>query len=179
MLVAAYLRSCKATDVTRIAGRRTTRGFTLVELVMTMSLVGVVLGSMGLSLVSGQRTEHYAADRAAMLDATRASMARMTKDLRQASVIDPTSSGAHLMMTTFVQGIQRTVIYDISGTQLLRTVSGRSAEIVQTQLATSSIFSYTPDAATANIVTILLAAKPAASPHTVIQLTSEVELHNR
>lgn len=154
-------------------------GFSLVELVVTMSLLALVLGSLSLALVGAQRTEHYSSDRAAILDATRASMARMTKDIRQASWIDPASTGAHMVMASYVEGVSKTITYDISGSVLLRTVSGKPSEQLQTNLASTSIFSYSPDVANSEIVTILIAVEPPASPDTIVHLTSEVRLRNR
>ena len=174
--------------ITRYAGRppqglfpkrRDAPGFTLVELIVVLGLLGVVFGSLTLTLVSGQRTQRYTSDRAVILDATRASMARMTKDIRQASAVDPTSDGNHLAIQTYVKGIPATITYDIVGTKLLRTVAGHASETMQTQLATTSIFAYSPDVASAEIITILIEVKPAAAPDTIVRLTSEVHLRNR
>jgi type II secretory pathway component PulJ len=152
---------------------------TLIELTVTCGLLMVVIGSIALQLNGAQRTQHYATDRAAILDETRASMARMTKDLRQASAIDPSSDDDHLVMTTYVGSVNKTVTYNIAGTNLTRAVSGKTgSETLQRNLASTSIFTYSPSASVAQIVGIRLEVTPPASPDTTVGLTSEVELRN-
>jgi Tfp pilus assembly protein PilW len=158
--------------------RRSERGFSLVELVIALSILMVVIGAILSQLTSAQESEHFASDRSAMLDQTRQSMARMTLDIRQASWIDPASDNNHLSMSTYVTGAQATVTYDIVGTDLWRTVGGRPAEKLQTNLAAASIFTYEPSAANAQVVSILLQVQPPASPDAMIQLTSEARLRN-
>ena len=158
--------------------QRCERGFSLIELTITLGLLLLVVGTLAMQLTSAQRTARYGADRAAILDETRASMARMTKDLRQASAIDPGSDSDHLVLSTYVLGVAATVTYDISGATLRRTVAGRPAEILQTHLASSSIFSYSPDTTATETVGLLLEVIPPASPDATIQLTSEIHLRN-
>lgn len=158
--------------------RREQAGFTLLELTIAMGILLAVSAALLSQLSSAQRSQRYAADRATAIDETRAAMARMTLDIRQASVIDPASTGTHLAMTTFVSGTSRDVTYDIVGANLWRTVEGRPAEKLQTNLASASIFTYQPDVLGAQIVSIYLQVAPPASPDTVIKFTSEARLRN-
>lgn len=160
------------------ARRRDQLGFTLVELMITLAILMVVMGAIMSQLTTAQRSERFASDRSAMLDQTRASMARMTLDIRQASWIDPSSTTNHLVMSTYVGGTQQTVTYDIIGTDLWRTVGSRPAEKLQTNLAAASIFTYEPDSTNAQVVTTLLQVTPPASPDATIELTSEARLRN-
>lgn len=153
-------------------------GFSLVELLVAMGIFLVVVAALMSQLTSAQRSQHYAQDRATILDQCRASMARMTLDARQAASIDPNSTPTHLVMTTYVDALLTTVTYDISGTNLMRTVQGRASETLQTNLANTSIFTYEPSASNAQTVAILLQVKPPASPNTVISLSSEAHLRN-
>jgi prepilin-type N-terminal cleavage/methylation domain-containing protein len=159
-------------------GRRDQRGFTLVELMIAVGLLLVVVGAMLDQLTSAQRSEHFASDRAFVLDQTRNSMARMTLDIRQAASVDPSSTDTHMLLQTYVDGTLTYVTYDISGTTLTRTVQGHPAEQLQTDLADTSIFSYDPDASDAQVVSILLQVTPPASPNATIKLTSEARLRN-
>jgi prepilin-type N-terminal cleavage/methylation domain-containing protein len=158
--------------------RHDSRGFTLVELTIALGLLLIVVGAMYDQLSSAQRSEHFASDRSFVLDQTRESMARMTLDIRQAVSVDPSSTDTHMLLQTYVNGTLTFVTYDISGTTLTRTVQGRPAEQLQTDLADTSIFSYDPDASDAQVVSILLQVTPPASPNATIQLTSEARLRN-
>jgi hypothetical protein len=148
------------------------------ELTIVIAILLVVIVSILMQLTSAQRSEVFAADRGAAIDETRVSMARMTKDLRQASSVDPSSSATFMSMTTYVEGSQTTVTYTISGTNLLRTVGTKPAEILQKDLASSSIFTYEPSNTDAQVVSILLEIQPEHSPETTVQMTSEVRLRN-
>jgi prepilin-type N-terminal cleavage/methylation domain-containing protein len=165
-----------------VAKRRTrpqeSGGFTLIELTIVIAILLLVVATILTQLVSAQRSEVFAQDRGAALDETRASMARMTKDLRQATAIDPTSSATNVTMSTYVGGTLTTVAYTISGTNLLRTVSTHPAETLQRDLASTSIFTYEPSSTSAQVVSILLEVQPEHSPETTVQMTSEVRLRN-
>lgn len=131
------------------------------------------------SLASAQRSERYASDRAAALDELRAAMARFTKDMRQASGVAEGAGDAHLQVDTYVQGVAATVVYDVTGGVLTRAVGTAPAEVLIDDLVTDAVFSYDPDVATAEVVTIRLEVRPPTSPETTIELTSEVGMRNR
>src|SRR4051794_38145912 len=158
--------------------RRNERAFTLIELTIVVAILLLVVASILTQLTSAQRSEVFAADRGAAIDETRVSMARMTKDLRQATTIDPTSSATQVGMTTYVKGTLSPVTYTISGNNLLRTVGSHPAELLQKDLASTSIFTYEPSNTDAEVVSILLEVQPEASPETTVQMTSEVRLRN-
>jgi type II secretory pathway pseudopilin PulG len=166
---------------TRLRCRRTNAaegGFTLIELTITVGLLVIVLGTFSEALASSQRSESFAVDRSQTLDALQTTMARVTKDTRQASSIDPSSSASLLDMQTYVSGALATVSYQISGTTLTRSLNGGAAIMLITNLASPSLFTYEPSSTNAQVVTILLQATPKHSPNTTVQLTSEVRLRN-
>ena len=70
-------------------------------------------------------------------------------------------------------GSPATVVYQINGTVLTRSINGGAQIILMTNLASPSLFTYEPA-----LVTILLQATPKNSPNTTVQLTSEVRLRN-
>jgi len=105
------------------------RGFTLIELIMTLMIVGV-LGAMGASLMStGFRT--YFAGRELAQDAAGGTLAveRMTRDLRtirSATAADiPTMGGAAI---TFVDVDGNSVSYALGGGSLTRSENGGAAQ---------------------------------------------------
>jgi prepilin-type N-terminal cleavage/methylation domain-containing protein len=153
-------------------------GFTLIELTITVSLLAIVLGVFADALVSSQRSESFTEDRSQTLDALQTTMARVTKDTRQATSIDSPSSPSLLAMHTDVNGVATTVSYQISGTVLTRSVGGGAAIVLVPNLASPSLFTYEPSSTNAQVVTILLQATPKNSPNTTVHLTSEVRLRN-
>jgi hypothetical protein len=143
-----------------------------------IAILLLIVATILSQLTTAQRSEVFAADRGAAVDETRVSMARMTKDLRQATSIDPASSATQVSMTTYVEGSLTTVTYTISGNNLLRTVGTRPSELLQKDLASTSIFTYEPSNTDAQVVSILLEVQPEHSPETTVQMTSEVRLRN-
>jgi prepilin-type N-terminal cleavage/methylation domain-containing protein len=166
---------------TRLRFRRTSAaddGFTLIELTITVALLVLVLLMFFEALGSAQRSQSFAQDRSETLDALQLTMARVTKDARQATSLDPSSSDSVLHVQTYVDGVLATVVYQISGTTLTRSVNGGAGIVLVTNLASPSLFTYEPSASNAQVVTILLQATPKNSPHTTVHLTSEVRLRN-
>ena len=106
-------------------------------------------------------------------------MARITKDTRQATSIDATSTASVLDIHTYVDGVAATVAYHINGTILTRSINGGAGIVLVRNLASPSLFTYDPPASpTRPVVTILLQATPKNSPNTTVHLTSEVRLRN-
>ena len=153
-------------------------GFTLIELTITVALLVLVMGTFFEALSSSQRSEAFITDRTQTLDTLQTTMARITKDTRQATAINSSSSASSLDMQTYYNGAAAHVVYTISGSTLSRTVNSGGAVILMTNLASPSIFEYEPSITSATVVDILLQATPKQAPDTTVQLTSEVRLRN-
>ena len=156
-------------------------GFTLLELVSTTALLGLVVASM-LGLFAGlQRTAARETSRSQTTDLVRVAIDRMTKDIRQATAIDPSSSASVLDMQTFVAGVERNVVYDASGADLLtRTTDGTTVTLLE-RMTLTAVFAYSPDVTDPSVITISVIAKPEKFSKDVaeISLSSEVKLRNR
>ncbi|HEY5011320.1 MAG TPA: hypothetical protein VIK61_01275 [Acidimicrobiia bacterium] len=137
-----------------------------------------MLGMFFEALGSSQKSQSFAEDRSQALDSLQTTMARVTKDTRQATSIDPSSSASLLEVQTFVAAATASVTYQINGTTLTRSVNGGAAIVLVRNLASPSLFTYEPSSLNAQVVTILLQATPKHSPNTTVQLTSEVRLRN-
>jgi hypothetical protein len=153
-------------------------GSTLVEVVFASALLLVVVGAFLAAFVSVQKSEVYVSGRSEALDEMRLTMARMTRDLRQGTVVAPTSSASHLAVTTYVNGSQQEVVYDASGSSLTRQVGSAAAAEMQSGIASTDIFSYAPSAEAAEVVTITLTVVPPSAPDTTVTIDSEVRLRN-
>lgn len=155
------------------------RGVSLIELTITVSLVVLVVGAILSSLYSAQRSERYASDRSAALDEMRSAMARFTKDLRQADGLEEGATASNLEAGTYVQGVAATVEYTAAGGVLTRSVNGGAAEILINRITEDTVFTFEPDATSAEVVKITLVVAPVSSPDTTIELYSEVRMRNR
>ena len=169
---------------TRSPSRRTNaaeRGFTLVELLITVTLLLGVLGVTMDALLSITRSEAFQSDRNASLDSMRITLNRLTKELRQATDVSTSSTASYLDFNTYVNGTPTHLTYDASGTTLTRSINSGTATPVQDQLATTDIFSYeeAPPTPGAQWVKIVLQVNPKNTPDTTLVLDSEVNLRNR
>jgi type II secretory pathway pseudopilin PulG len=158
---------------------RDQRGITIVEVVITTALLSLVMAVLWSTLWQAQRTESYTRGRTEALDDMRLALNRMSKDLRQATDIVGTPTPSRIEVTTYVDETLEDVVYEVTGSRLTRTVAGGAKEIVRSDLVSSAVFEYEPDADTATIVKIELVVKPNNLPDTTLTLDSEVDLRNR
>ena len=164
---------------TRVPAEKKETGFTLVELLVVMALLGVVMAVIANTLWTVQRSEAYTRGRTVALDDMRGALNRMTKDLRQSTDFNSTPTSSHLDIDTYVNGVSTHVVYDVTDGVLTRSVGGGTAQLVQDELTTDDVFTYTPDAAAPNVVSILFVVKPSNLPNTTLTLTAEIEFRNR
>lgn len=144
-----------------------------------MALLLVVTGTILLAYESTQRSEAFVRGRTATLDEMRITMNRMTKDARQASAVDTSSTGSRLEMDTYILGEPATVVYAVAGTALTRQVGNEPATVLQENLASPAIFGYVPSVAATEVVTMTMLVHPPDQPDTTVSLTSEARLRNR
>ncbi|HEX5614817.1 MAG TPA: prepilin-type N-terminal cleavage/methylation domain-containing protein [Acidimicrobiia bacterium] len=157
---------------------RRERGTTLVEVMVTLSLLVVVSAALLSSMNSIQKSESYSRGRSTTLDAMRLVTSKMTKEIRQGEIVRAPTDGGRLELVTYINGASRTVTYQVSGTELTRKVDSGTAAVVLEGLVDPSIFSYTPSADFPELVTIHLQVQPPNLPDTVIPLVSNVRLRN-
>lgn len=154
-------------------------GFSLVELVVTLTLLLVVVGAVLGVFESVQRSAAFVEARSEALDSMRLVMDSMTKEIRQATVVDPASTASKLTMNTYFLGVQKTVVYEVTGENLTRRFQGGSAQILQDNISTAGLFAYTTDAGgVVQLVALDLQVHPPRLPDTILVLNSEVRLRN-
>jgi hypothetical protein len=157
-------------------------GFSIIEQVITCALLLIVLGVIYAALDGVMKSEAYSSDRTTALDDMRITLNRMTRELRQASAVDePASTASRIEFDSYGGGASRHVVYQVSGTDLTRSVNGGSAVTVLRGLAAPQIFTYVsaPPVPGAQWVRINLQVHPERTPETVLVLDSEVNLRNR
>lgn len=153
-------------------------GFTAVELVTATALLLLIVAATLSVFLGVQRSENFVSDRAKALDDLRLTMGRISKDVRQAESVAATSTASRLDVVTFVSGNRSTVVYEASGTELTKTVDGGAPVVILENLASTSLFLYTPSVDDAKVVTVTLQVEPPARPETIVQLSSEIRLRN-
>lgn len=149
---------------------------------ITCGLMLLVLGVIYASLDEVVKADSYTADRTASLDDMRVALNRMTREIRQASNVDETTSTpSRIEFDTYGPTGPRHVVYTATGTVLTRQVGGGSAIPVLTGLASTSVFTYViaPPVPEAQWVQIKFQVRPKLAPDTVLVLDSEVNLRNR
>ncbi len=140
----------------------------------------VVLGGLLSVFESVQRSATFIQERSQTLDEMRVAIDQMTKEIRQAEVVQPTSTTARLEMTSYILGVQKTIVYQASGTTLTRSVNGGASVVIQSHLSSTNVFTYTPDSGgVIQLVSLRLDVHPARRPDTNVILTSEVRIRNR
>jgi len=145
-----------------------------------MTILLVVLASLLGVFQVVQRQTAFVQNRSETLDTMRIAVDRMTKEIRQARIIDPASTATHLEMTTYVLGVQKDIVYTVAGESLSRSVGGGSPKVLQDDLSDANIFMYTSDAGgVIQVVALTLSVHPPRRPETTLVLTSEVRLRNR
>lgn len=166
---------------------RDERGFTVIEVVIAMVILLVVMGAALSVMDTGARTERAQFARRVALEDLRTAMGRMTKEIRQALIVSTASTRSRLEMTTLFNGAERSVVYEVVGDELRRTVDADVSERLTDGLTSGEIFCYDPplcgltSPATANpeIVRISMTAEPAQFANdATITLATDVQLRN-
>jgi hypothetical protein len=142
----------------------------------------VVLGVIYGALDGVMKSEAYSSDRTNALDDMRLTLNRMTRELRQASAVNESvSTSSRIEFDSYGGGASRHVVYQVSGTNLTRSVNGGAAVTVLRRLVSPSVFVYVnaPPVPGAQWVRINLQVHPRRTPETVLVLDSEVNLRNR
>jgi len=167
--------------------REDDRGVTVPELLIVVLVFALLLvATLGI-LESAVKTERGQQSRADSLDGLRLAMARVTKDIRQAMSVDPSSTASRLQMTTIVDGDTVSVVYEVVGGTLLRRIDGGAARAVAERVLTGSArpFCYDPPTCTGAspsttppAVLVLLEIRPDVSDAPSIKLATTIKLRN-
>lgn len=167
--------------------RRDQRGVTVPELLIVVAVFTLILvASLGV-LQAATRTERGQQSRSDALDGVRIAMARVTKDLRQAISVDPSSDATRLKMVTIVDGATSAVIYDVVDGVLRRQVDSASpSPVVERVLTSASLpFCYDPPtctgvspAQTPPSVMVVIELEPDVSDAPPIKLATTIKLRN-
>lgn len=177
-------------------GDRGEAGYTLVELLMAITIATIVLGAAVMVFTAGVRSQLRTTSQSAAVQQARTTMERMIRELRQSSGLasGTTATASQLSFLTYVHttcsgaaattATQCRVTYTCSAGTCTRRLANpdgtapAAAVQVVTGLSSSSIFSYTPSAAAPTLVTVTLPF-PTQSGSNAITLSDGAALRNR
>ena len=163
-------------------------GFTLVEMMIAFGLFSILLMAVFSLLDSGTKTEDVALARQQATVNLRNALTLMTRDVRQATWIDPTSNTTHLHMPSQLDGSPINVVYDVSSNQITRTLTGGSRTLVTRIDPSTTPFCYNPPSCDTLVnlpvpqqpttIRISLTLSPVKFGHDTVALQTDVKLRN-
>lgn len=161
----------------KISVPRPDAGYTIVELTVTIAIFSIVLASLVGVFISVQRSQAYVSDRTESLDNLRLAMDRLSKEVRQTTTVTA-KTATSLAITTFVAGSAEDITWAVVGGTLTRTDQWGASATVLRNVTNSDVFTYTPATGRPVVVAVRLQTRPAQSPDTLLELTSEIRLRN-
>jgi Tfp pilus assembly protein PilW len=187
----------RASTLNRFAGVSSEEGFTLVEMLVAMAMGIVVLGAVTTLMVGALRSEPGIAQKAADVQTARFVMERMTRELRQGSVVNKaeastvsfqtyvrhSSCGGSTYLPSTSPSIKCQVTYSCAGESCSRTESalgvytGTAVKIVSGLGNTTSVFNYSPDNTPPTYVGITITI-PAAGSGSATVVSDGASLRN-
>lgn len=160
-------------------------GQTVVELIVVSTLLMILTAATLMVLHSITSAEHTQQARSVALDEMRSALARMTRDIRQATSVDAASARGRLVMQTRVSGAAATVVYEVADGVLERTVGSAGTEPLVRRVSATDVFCYDPPTCSAvtpttepTVIEVLLSVTPADPRAEPIALTTDVTLRN-
>lgn len=113
-------------------------GFTLVELMVVIVLLGIVGGFLTSSVVTGLRTSRTAQERVYTLAELERTAQNMSREIRAADPVLGTPTDDTLRVTILRGGGKRIITYDATGGQLRQTVAEYASVADATPTSTST-----------------------------------------
>jgi prepilin-type N-terminal cleavage/methylation domain-containing protein len=136
----------------RLRGLRDDAGFTLIELMVSTLMFAILSGAAFTALDVGTKAERGQQARHDAMVEIRGAMDQFTKDLRQATYIDPTSTHTRITMKTLLSGVESDVTYELvesppgSGTfDLKRVLAGGAVQMIIRNMVVGTTPLGTPD----------------------------------
>lgn len=161
--------------------RHSIRGFTLVELILTMVIMSILFAFVGTIMYTGLKSYSLVSDRQNAISKARMALNLMADEL--VVISNPATDITSISSTsiTFVSAEGESVTYSISSQNLMR-----DANILTDNVGTGTGFTYytagggtTSTPSQVHRIKIDLAVNADASVHGVIRMTESIYLRNR
>lgn len=160
---------------------RDDRGFTLVELLVTMAVMGIVAAAIMSVAFRAFVDTATITNRGDVLEDGRFALDLLSKQLRQGESVDQTvSSTSMIKFSSYVDGSAKTIIWRVTGTAAPYSLQeslngGTSYRTVLSELRSTSVFTYTTHGGLVDQVGIML---PLGTNTSTVALSSDVQLRN-
>lgn len=157
------------------------RGFTLVELLVTMAVMGIVAAAIMSVAFRAFVDTATITNRGDVLEDGRFALDLLSKQLRQGEAVDQTTSTASkITFSSYVDGTAETIVWRVTGTAAPYSLQeslngGTSYRTVLSELRSTSVFTYTSHGGLVDQVGITL---PLGTNTSTVALSSEVQLRN-
>jgi prepilin-type N-terminal cleavage/methylation domain-containing protein len=160
-------------------------GFTLVELLVTMLVMGIVATSVMAVALRTFTTTATITDRRDVLADGRTALDRLSKELRQGESIDQSgSSSSVITFSGYIDGSPATIVWQVTGSSAPYTLEesrlgGANSVAVVTSLADNDVFTYTTHGTVIDQVTVRIPLQTSTEASTsTIVLSTDVQLRN-
>jgi hypothetical protein len=165
--------------------------FTLVEAVISSALLLLIIGAALSMLDSGTKSERVSQARNDAQVSLRGAMTQMTRELRQAISVAPSSNQSLLDMQTLIGGVEHHIVYQVVGeppsAKLQRAVDGGTPTQLADRIVAPQAFCYqynepdclaTSPPASLTAIRISLQISPVVFSSGTITLATDVQLRN-
>lgn len=170
---------------------RAESGISVIELSIASMITLILVAAVLSMLDSGTRHERVGQARYEAQLTLRTSMNQISRELRQALSVDPSSNQTRLDMQTLISGTQRRVVYEVVGTApnavLQRSLDGGAPALLAERIVAPQAFCYhfseptcmaTSPTADLSSVRISLQIAPVVFSQGTVTLATDVQLRN-
>jgi prepilin-type N-terminal cleavage/methylation domain-containing protein len=161
--------------------REAEAGFTLVELLVTMLVMGVVATAVMAVAMRTFMTTTTITNRRDVLADGRTALDRLSKQLRQGESIDQgSSSPSSITFSGYIDGTPATIVWQVTGSSAPytleeSTLGGANSVSIVSALSDDQVFTYTTHGSVVDQVTVRL---PLQTSTTTVVMTTDVQLRN-
>ena len=155
-------------------------GFTLVELVVTMSVMSIVAVAVTSVALQAIRTTNTIGNRRDVFADGRFALDQLSGQIRQGVSVDPTSTAQTLRFSGYIDGVAKSIVWRTTGTTAPYTLErssdgGSTFAPVTSTLGSKDVFTYTAHDGITDQVTVSLSLTTSTSS---VLLTTDVYLRN-
>ncbi|HVE93020.1 MAG TPA: hypothetical protein VNE62_12090 [Actinomycetota bacterium] len=162
------------------------QGVTVIELAIAVAILSVLIAGVFGFLTNTLGDQAAQQSRAEAQDDLRSTMARLSKAVRQATSVDPSSTTSRLQMKTIIAGVEQQVTYTAAGTELKRRIGSGSDSTVAKGLLSPGVFCYDPPACIATgpgtlhltILRLTLIVQPSDDEARPLRLATDIQFRN-
>jgi prepilin-type N-terminal cleavage/methylation domain-containing protein len=153
----------------RLPDLQSERGFTLIELLVAMTLAAVIFTALGVALVSSQSVQARDTEWALTLQQGRSGLARMTREIRQATKVEEAKANLITFLAT-LNGKNWKIKYECSAAQsgtsydecvryaaeAGKSLPSKGGSVLRDVSNGSSVFTYSPNTTSPTVVSLKL-----------------------